>query len=213
MAIDVKICGLTTPETVAAAVEGGAKYVGFVFYPPSPREVTLEQARELAAAVPDHVKKVGLVVNPDDKTLQYIVKGGVIDLLQLHGSEVPERVAEIRKRFGLPVIKAIAVSGPEDVKAAKSYEDVADILLFDALPPEHATTPGGNALAFDWQLIHGQTWKKPWILAGGLNVDNLQKAVRACDATAVDVSSGVEVFHGVKSPDKIREFLRIAEML
>ena len=213
MAIDVKICGLSTPEPVAAAVEGGAKYVGFVFYPPSLRAVTLEQAKELAAAVPKHVKRVGLVVNPDDKTLRSIVKGGFIDLLQLHGREIPERVAEVKKKFGLPVIKAIAISCPDDVEAAKSYEAVADILLFDALAPEHSTTPGGNALAFDWQLIHGYVWKKPWILAGGLNVGNLQKAVLACDATAVDVSSGVEVSRGVKSAGKIREFLKMAEML
>lgn len=210
MAIDVKICGLSTPETVAAAVDGGAKYVGFVFYPPSPRYVSLDEARDLAAAVPAHVTKVGLVVNADDRLLGEIVQGGALDMLQLHGVEVAERVSAIRERFGLPVIKSVAVSGPEDVEAAKVYESVADLLLFDALPPDDAALPGGNALIFDWQLIQGRTWNVPWLLAGGLNAGNLSHALNISGAGAVDVSSGVEVSHGVKSPEKIREFLETA---
>jgi len=237
MTIDVKICGLSTAETVAAAVEGGAKYVGFVFYPPSPRMVTPEAARALAAGVPKHVKKVGLAVNPDDKTLQEIVPGGFLDMLQLHGSEVPERVAEIKARFGLPVIKCVFVDKPEDVEIAQTYEAVADMLLFDALAPGGsqggappiinaggapaapggsqgaAALPGGNALAFDWNLIHGRTWKRPWLLAGGLNVGNLETAIAISGARAVDVSSGVEISHGVKCPDKIRAFLELAGTL
>ncbi len=217
MTIDVKICGLSTAETVAAAVEGGAKYVGFVFYPPSPRMVTPEEADALAAGVPKHVNKVGLAVNPDDKTLREIVSGGFLDMLQLHGSEVPERVAEIKARFGLPVIKCVFVDKPEDVEIAQTYEAAADMLLFDALAPGGsqggAALPGGNALAFDWNLIHGRTWKKPWLLAGGLNVGNLETAIATSGARAVDVSSGVEISHGVKCPDKIRAFLELAGTL
>lgn len=213
MPIDVKICGLSTPETVAAAVEGGAKYVGFVFYPPSERDVTIEQAGKLAAAVPGHVTKVGLAVNPDDHLLEEITAGGFIDMLQLHGGEVPERVAEIKKHFGLPVIKSIAISVPEDVEVAKSYEEAADILLFDALKPEHSDKPGGNALVFDWNLIRDIPWKKPWMLAGGLTAGNLKTAIIVSRAAMVDVSSGVEAEHGVKSPEKIREFLEVAAKL
>lgn len=213
MAIDVKICGLNTPDAVAAAVEGGAKYVGFVFYPPSPRMVTPAKAGELALAVPKPVIKVGLVVNPDDRSLQEVVAGGFLDMLQLHGRETPERVLEVNARFGLPVIKCVFIEKPEDVTAASAYEDVADMLLLDALAPKGAAAPGGNALVFEWNLISGRTWKKPWLLAGGLNVGNLETAIAVCRAKAVDVSSGVEISRGVKSPQKIREFLELAQKL
>jgi phosphoribosylanthranilate isomerase len=213
MSVDVKICGLNNPDAVAAAVEGGARFVGFVFFPASPRAVTPAKAGELGKAVPPGVVKVALVVDADDQLLADIVKNARVDLLQLHGHESPQRVAEIKARFELPVMKVVAVSSEADVEAARVYEDVADRLMFDAKPPKDATRPGGNARAFDWELLKGRTWRKPWILAGGLNAGNVAEAVRTSGARVVDVSSGVEDGPGRKNPKKILEFLRIAAAL
>ncbi len=213
MPVEVKICGLSTPRTVAAAAEGGARFVGFVFYPPSPRSVSPERAAELGSGVPVSVTRVGLVVDADDETLDGIVSVARLDMLQLHGMESVDRVREIRERFGLPVMKVVRMAGPEDVAAARAFEDVAERLLFDARPPEGAGRPGGNALAFDWDLLEGLSWRRPWMLAGGLDADNLAEAVRISGAGAVDVSSGVEDAPGVKSAGKIRAFLEAAARL
>ena len=214
MTIDTKICGLASETAVAAAVAGGAAYLGFNFYPPSPRAVSPERAAALCAAVPAGVRRVGLFVDAADEAIQAVLNAAPIDILQFHGQESPERVAEARHRFGLPVMKAIAVAGPEDVLAAYRYEDAADMLLFDAKPPCRAgALPGGNGLAFDWQLIAGRKWRRPWMLSGGLTAELLAEAVRISGATAVDVSSGVERRPGDKDPDKIREFLAVARSL
>jgi phosphoribosylanthranilate isomerase len=214
MTIDTKICGLASETAVAAAVAGGAAYLGFNFYRPSPRSVSPERAAALGAAVPAGVRRVGLFVDAADEAIQAVLNAAPIDILQFHGQENPERVAEARHRFGLPVMKAIAVAGPEDVLAAYRYEDAADMLLFDAKPPRRADAlPGGNGLAFDWQLIAGHRWRRPWMLSGGLTAALLAEAVRISGATAVDVSSGVERRPGDKNPAKIREFLRIAQNL
>lgn len=210
MAVAVKICGLTTPEAVDAAVAGGARLVGFVFYERTPRYLTPERAAALAGRVPEGIVKVGLVVDADDRTLDWILDCVPLGLLQLHGAESRARVAEIKARFRIPVMKAIAVSEARDVERAKDYEGVVDRLMFDAQPPAGAERPGGNALPFDWSLLSGREWKVPWILAGGLHAGNVADAVAVSGATTVDVSSGVEDAPGIKSPKKIREFLRIA---
>lgn len=213
MKITVKICGLSTPEAVRAAISGGADMVGFVFFPPSPRAITPEKASDLAALVPDGVLKVALVVDASDALLARIMAALRPDILQLHGDETPARVAQVRRLTGIQVMKAVALSGPDDLERARAYEEVADRFLFDAKPPKGATRPGGNALAFDWELLAGTTWTKPWLLAGGLDADNLAEAVRTSGAVAVDVSSGVEDAPGKKSPDKIRAFLKGARKL
>jgi phosphoribosylanthranilate isomerase len=214
MTIDTKICGLASEAAVAAAVAGGAAYLGFNFYRPSPRSVSPERAAALCAAVPAGVRRVGLFVDATDEAIQAVLNAAPIDILQFHGQENPERVAEAKHRFGLPVMKAIAVAGPEDVLAAYRYEDAADMLLFDAKPPRRADAlPGGNGLAFDWQLIAGHRWRRPWMLSGGLTAALLAEAVRISGATAVDVSSGVEHRPGDKDPAKIREFLAVARSL
>lgn len=211
--IEVKICGLKTAEAVGAAVDGGARYLGFVFFPPSPRNLEPAVAAPLMAAVPPSVKRVGLVVNADNATLEALLAACPLDMLQLHGHEMPERAAAIRARFGLPILKALPISDAGDVQAARGYEEVADMLLFDAKPPKDASRPGGNALAFDWTLLAGTSWKRPWLLAGGLHAGNLAEAVRLSGARGVDVSSGVEDSPGVKSLAKIRAFLDAARGL
>lgn len=210
MAIDVKICGLNSPEAVAAAVVGGARFLGFVFFAPSPRAVTVAEAVALGDLVPSGAKRVGLVVDAPDDDLAEIARSAGVDMLQLHGSETPERVAEIRSRFGVRVIKAVAIADAGDVARAAAYEPVADWLLFDARAPQGASRPGGNAQAFDWALVRSRAWGRPWLLAGGLDAGNVAAAAAASGATAVDVSSGVEDAPGVKNPDKIKAFLRAA---
>lgn len=211
MRIAAKICGLSTDEAVEAAVSGGAAYLGFVFYPPSPRAVIPQQAARLCQTVPAGVARVALFVDADDETIEATLAAGGIDMLQLHGSESPERVAEVRLRFGRPIMKAVAIAGSADVLAALRYEGVADRLLFDAKPPHRqGALPGGNGLAFDWALIAGQNWRRPWMLSGGLTAELLPEAVRISGAAAVDVSSGVESRPGVKDPNKIRAFLAAA---
>jgi phosphoribosylanthranilate isomerase len=218
MSVAAKICGLSSEDAVAAAVEGGAAYLGFVFYPPSPRSVSPARAGALCAEVPASVRRVGLFVDADDAAIGRVLDAAPLDLLQFHGRESPERVAEVKTRFGRPVMKAIAIAAAEDVPAAARYEDCADLLLFDAKPPRRdgvlpGALPGGNGLAFDWHLIAGRGWRLPWMLSGGLTASLLPEAVRISGATAVDVSSGVERRPGDKDPEKIREFLRIARDL
>ena len=214
MSIAAKICGLSTEAAVTAAVAGGAAYLGFVFYPPSPRAVTAERAASVSAAVPEGIARVGLFVDADDDAIAAVLARAPIDLMQFHGGESPERVADAKTRFGRPVMKAIAIAGPEDVVAAARYEEVADLLLFDAKPPRRPEAlPGGNGLAFDWGLIAGRSWRCPWMLSGGLTAELLPEAVRISGAAAVDVSSGVESRPGEKDLDKIGAFLAAVRAL
>lgn len=207
MAVSVKICGLTEAAGLAAAVEAGARYVGFVFFPKSPRHVSPEAAAELAAQVPLGVAKVGLFVDPDDAALDAVLARVPLDLIQLHGAETPDRVAEVKARSGLPVMKAVGLAEPQDLDALWDYGLVADMLLIDAKPPRDAVLPGGNGLAFDWRLLAGRQILKPWLLAGGLTPENVAEALRLTRAPGVDVSSGVESAPGVKDPERIRRFI------
>jgi phosphoribosylanthranilate isomerase len=209
MSVEAKICGLSTADALNAAIRGGARFVGFVFYPASRRNVTPDLAAALAALVPEGVTRVGLFVDPTDALLSAVLERVPLDLLQLHGRETPRRVADIKARFGKSAMKVISIAGPEDPEAAVPYLDVADWLLFDAKPPrgDPKALPGGNGLAFDWQLLGGRSWSKPWMLSGGLTAKNLAEAVSTTHARAVDVSSGVEIRPGVKDLAKIGEFL------
>lgn len=206
-----KICGLSTAQSVAAAVDAGAAYVGFVFFEKSPRNVTIAQARELALDVPVGICKVALTVNATDAELAEILDAVPIDMLQLHGSETPERVAEVKARFGLPVMKAVGVADASDIPAINRYSRVADQLLIDAKPPKNADLPGGNGLSFDWRLIADRKWAVPWMLAGGLDAENVAQAMLLTGASQVDVSSGVESAPGIKDNDKIAGFIRAAK--
>lgn len=201
-----KICGLTTRASLDAAVAAGAAYLGFVFFEKSPRNVSIEQARELALAVPDGLCKVALTVNASDAELDAILAAVPIDMLQLHGTETPARVAEVKARYGLPVMKAVGVADADDLPALSDYAKVADQLLVDAKPPKNAALPGGNGLAFDWRLIAGRRWPVPWMLAGGLTPENVAQAMQMTGAQQVDVSSGVESAPGVKENTKIAAF-------
>jgi phosphoribosylanthranilate isomerase len=213
MSVIVKICGLKTPEPLEAALSAGADMVGFVFFEKSPRHIGLDEAKKLAAQVSGRAEKVALVVNADDARLAAIVEAVAPDWLQLHGAETPERVAFLRASFGLPVMKAVGIAGPDDLARAKAYENIADRVLFDAKPPKNAVLPGGNGLPFDWALLHddaARTGRKDWMLSGGLNPDNVAEAIRLTGAPGVDVSSGVEFAPGEKSVEKIRVFIAAA---
>ena len=215
MALEVKICGINSRPALAAAVDGGAAYIGLIFYPPSPRYVDIAQAATLAAAVPDRVTKVGLLVDADDALIANLVARVPLDMLQLHGGESPARVAEIRSRFGRPVMKAVKIANADDVAGAEAYCGAADRLLFDAKPPKGMTgaLPGGNAISFDWRLLAGRRWPLPWMLSGGLHAANVAEAVAVSGTPAIDVSSGVEDRPGAKNPEKIRAFLKAAQAL
>lgn len=211
--IAVKICGVTRPADVDAVAAAGARYLGFNFFPKSPRFVSFETARDLSVDTPVGVAKVGLVVNADDAMLQDLTDKVPLDFLQLHGSETPERVAEIRARFGLPIIKVVGVANAADVNRIDSYEAVADQILVDAKAPKDAILPGGNGLAFDWGLLAARKyWRKPWMLAGGLTPDNVRQAVLRTGARQVDVASGVESNPGVKDADTIHDFVKQAQI-
>ena len=210
MALAIKICGLTRESDVETAVQAGADLVGFVFFPPSPRSITVARAAELTKLVPMGVTKVALSVDAGDDLLTDIVENAGIDMMQFHGSESFARVVDARKRFGLPVMKALAIGGAQDVIQSRTYEPVADFLMFDAKPPKDAMRPGGNAKAFDWELIADETWSKPWFLAGGLSPENVAEAIRTSGAVGVDVSSGVEDAPGIKNFDKIHKFIDAA---
>jgi len=215
MSVQAKICGLNSAEALQAAVRGGARFAGFVFYPDSRRNVTPELAAALAALVPEGVARVGLFVDASDALLSGVLERVPLDLLQLHGSEEPRRVAHIKARFGKPVMKAIAIAGPDDPERALPYLEVADWLLFDAKPPrgDPKALPGGNGLAFDWQLLGGRSWSRPWMLSGGLTPKNVAEAVASTRAHAVDVSSGVEIRPGLKDLGKIADFLSAVHRL
>ncbi len=234
MAIRVKICGLNSVEAADAAARAGADFAGLVFFPRSPRCVSLDQARTLSARLKGGPRLVALFADAEDDVMAEAVEAAAPDLIQLHGGETPARVGEVASRFSLPVIKAIQISGHEDVARARAYEDVADFLLFDAKAPgtlcapfpkgaarrrcrqsenrtpDGATPPGGHGVAFDWKILSGLSFKRPWLLAGGLTADNVGRAVQASGATMVDTSSGVEDAPGRKSPDKIAAFVRAA---
>lgn len=205
--IRVKICGLRTPADVAAVAHAGAAYAGFVFFAKSPRNLTLSGARLAALSAPVGLARVALTVDADDTTLDAIVEAVPLDMLQLHGTESPGRVAEVRARYRLPVMKALGVADEGDLPAILEYSAVADQLLIDAKPPRGAALPGGNGLAFDWRLLAGRRWLRPWMLAGGLTAGNVAEAVRLTGARQVDVSSGVESAPGVKDAARIASFV------
>lgn len=208
--IRVKICGLRSAADMAAVVAAGAAYAGFVFFPKSPRHLTIDQARLLALDAPPGLAKVALTVDADDATLDAIMEAVPLDMLQLHGHETPERVAALRARYRLPVMKAIGVADESDLAALTEYSLAADQILIDAKPPRGADLPGGNGLSFDWRLLVGRKWLRPWMLAGGLTPENVTEAIRLTGARQVDVSSGVESAPGVKDAAKIAAFVGAA---
>jgi phosphoribosylanthranilate isomerase len=210
MALAIKICGLSRPDTLEVALEAGADFVGFVFFPPSPRNLAIEAARPLGAQVRERAGKVALTVDANDDFIAAIVAALKPDMLQLHGKETPDRVVAVRTRFGLPVMKALPIANRADLAAIRPYSEVADRLLFDARPPADATRPGGLGNTFDWTLLKGVDARVPWMLSGGLDPGNVIEAIAVTGATGVDVSSGVERAPGEKDPGRIRAFIRAA---
>jgi phosphoribosylanthranilate isomerase len=213
MSVEVKICGLSTAETVSAALDAGASLVGFVFYAPSPRNITVEKAAELARLARGKARIVALVVDPDDTLIDTIARTLKPDLIQAHGSESPERVSALAARTGIAVIKAIKVKDRSDVDQATAYDASATLILYDAKAPETlaGALPGGNGIAFEWSLLEGPAREKPFILSGGLNPGNVAQAIRDTGAAIVDVSSGVEKTPGIKDIDLIRNFIEAAK--
>jgi phosphoribosylanthranilate isomerase len=210
MSLLVKICGLSTPETLDVALQAGADMVGFVFFPASPRHIGLEIARDLGRRAKGRALKVALTVDADDAMLGNIVETVQPDMLQLHGHETVARMRDIKQSFGLPVMKAMAVEKSEDLAPLPGYAAVADRILFDARAPKGATRPGGLGAVFDWHLLEKLDLKLPFMVSGGLNAGNVAEAVRVTRAGGVDISSGVERAPGVKDPDMIRDFIRAA---
>ena len=210
-----KICGINSRDAVRESIDGGADFVGLVFYPRSPRAVTAIEAAQLVHGIPDHVGKIGLFVDLGDDMITAILSQVSLDLLQLHGAETPARVQEIRQLTNIPVIKAIRVATERDITEANSYVDVADRILFDAkAPPDmKGALPGGNAVTFDWNLLAGRKWPCPWMLSGGLHAGNVASAIATSGTPSVDVSSGVESSPGIKDSARIREFLTIVKGL
>ncbi|MFM8701964.1 MAG: phosphoribosylanthranilate isomerase [Hyphomicrobiales bacterium] len=211
MSVIVKICGLKTVEALSAALDARADMVGFVFFPRSPRHVDIDQAATLSALTGIRSKKVALTVDASDEALSAIINALKPDLLQLHGHETPERTAEIRSRFGIPVMKALGVASVADLFNVKAYEQVADHLLFDAKPPRNAALPGGNGLIFDWQILSDLDLAKPFMVSGGLDPSNVATALVMTGARGVDVSSGVETAPGIKDPARITAFIDAAK--
>ncbi|MBK1660841.1 phosphoribosylanthranilate isomerase [Paracraurococcus ruber] len=207
----VKICGVKDAAGFDATVAAGADFVGFVFYPPSPRAVTPDAAAALSARAAGGPKRVGLFVDPTDALLAAVLAAVPLDLVQLHGEETPARAAEVRARFGRPVMKALGIAVPADLALLEAYAPVVDRFLLDAKPPPGASLPGGNAAAFDWRLVAGRAIPRPWLLAGGLTPETVRDAVRQTGAPGVDVSSGVERARGVKDPDRIAAFVSAAK--
>lgn len=210
-AVRVKICGLRTEADVAAVAAAGAAYAGLVFFEKSPRHLTLAQARTLALAAPVGLAKVALTVDAEDDFLDALIDRVPLDMLQLHGHETPLRVAELRARYGLPVMKAMGVADERDLAGLQEMSLAADQLLIDAKPAPGAVLPGGNGLAFDWRMLAGRKWLRPWMLAGGLTAQNVAEAVHLTGARQVDVSSGVESAPGIKDPVRILDFVREAQ--
>lgn len=212
MPITAKICGLSTSQSVDAAIAGGASHIGMVFFPPSPRHLSTPQAARLAARVPPMIRRVGVFVNPDDATIDEVLASGAVEVLQLHKTS-PARCAELRARTGLELWAAIAVKTVMDLAQSRAFLGVADRLLYDAKTPDGASLPGGMGVRFDWALLHGHRHEMPWALSGGLDAENLAQAVSITGATLVDVSSGVESAAGIKDVDKIATFLKAANQL
>ncbi|MEA2836144.1 MAG: phosphoribosylanthranilate isomerase [Bradyrhizobium sp.] len=210
MSLIVKICGLSTRETLDVALDAGADMVGFVFFPPSPRHLSLEKARELGKQAKGRAVKVALSVDADDATLANILEVLQPDILQLHGKETVARVRDIKQKFALPVMKALAVETPADLASLPGYAAVADRILFDARAPKQATRPGGLGAVFDWHVLENLDLELPFMVSGGLNAGNVAEAVRVTRAGGVDVSSGVESTLGIKDRDMIRAFIRAA---
>ncbi len=215
MSVTAKICGINDATAMQTAVEAGATFVGLVFYPPSPRTLEPEAAAALAELVPSGITKVGLFVDPDNTLLDRVLAKVPLDMIQLHGSESPERCRTVRARTGLPVMKAIKVANADDLISANAYEGAVDWLIFDAKAPTDMADalPGGNALTFDWTLLADRNWPVPWMLAGGINAENVERAIAASGAGVVDVSSGVEAAPGRKDPTRIRAFLTAVKSL
>lgn len=207
MDLTVKICGLRTPETLHAAIEAGADWVGFVFFPKSPRHVSLDEAKALAPLVAGRAKKVALLVDPSDGLMADVVAALQPDFLQLHGHETPERVSEIRQRFGVPLIKAVGIADQDDLTRAGAYESLVDWMLYDAKPPKQAVLPGGNGVSFDWTLLKEAGKQHHFMLSGGLDAGNVANALAITGAAGVDVSSGVENAPGIKDPERIKAFM------
>ena len=205
--VTVKICGITSPEAVNAAVQAGAAYGGLVFHPKSPRNLDVARAARLAAQMRGKLKVVTLLADPSDEQLATVVKAVAPDFLQLHGAESARRTAYVRGKFNIPVIKALPVAEAADLAAAAEYESIVDMLMFDAKAPKGAERPGGHGAAFDWKLLAGKTFAKPWFLAGGLDPDNVARAIALSGTKFVDVSSGVESAPGVKDPARIHSFI------
>ena len=206
--VSVKICGLANVDDVRACADAGANYMGLVFFEKSSRNITIPAARELALAAPLGLAKVALVVNPSDAELDAITGTVPLDMLQLHGRETPERVTEVKARYGLPVMKAVGIADGDDLPKLESYFGVADQILVDAKPPKGGELPGGNGLSFDWRLIAGRRWPCPWMLAGGLTPENVAEALKMTGAKQVDVSSGVEDAPGQKNAELIQKFVQ-----
>lgn len=207
MAILVKICGINAADAADAAVRAGADFAGLMFHPKSSRNVGIAQAETLAGRMRGRVRLVAVMSDPVDETLGAVVSAVKPDFIQLHGAETAARVGAIRSRFAVPVIKVISVAEAGDLAGASAHEDAADMLMFDAKAPAGASREGGHGVAFDWQILRGRKFSKPWLLAGGLNAGNVARAIRACDAPGVDVSSGVETAPGKKSPEMIAAFV------
>ena len=213
MAVGVKICGLRERPALDAAVRHGARMVGFVFFDKSPRNVSLDEVAALARLVPEGIEKVGVTVDAGDDRLGIAIAAAGLDTIQFHGSEDAGRLAQARAQFGVRVMKVIRVATADDLESLPSFDAVADMVMFDAMPPRDATRPGGNATAFDWTLLTGLRLRSPWILSGGLDAGNLHRAVETSGATMVDVSSGVETSPGHKSASRIAEFMEQARVI
>ncbi len=212
MTISTKICGITTPEALDAALAHGASHIGLVFFPPSPRNITPEVAAALAARVQGRAKIVGLFVNPADAVLERVMRHFPLDIIQLHGEESPSLLTHIKSLAHAELWKAVAVRKSSDLAVAEQYIGIADAILYDAKPPPGVNIPGGNGLRFDWTVLRGHRHVLPWVLSGGLSADNVAEAIRVTGATVVDVSSGVETAPGVKDVDKIAAFLKATKL-
>jgi phosphoribosylanthranilate isomerase len=211
MPVQVKICGINSAAAADAALRAGAEFGGLVFFAKSPRNLSLEQGALLAERMRGRLRLAALVVDESDEKLAAIAAQVKPDFFQLHGRETPARAADIRARFGIPIIKALAVADPGDLSKASAYDDVAEMFLFDAVPAADAARPGGHGAAFDWQILQGRNFARPWFLAGGLTPENVARAVQVSGAKMVDVSSGVEIAPGLKSESRIVEFVAAAK--
>ena len=213
--MNIKICGLTEKKAITAAVQHGVSHLGFIFYPPSPRDITPETAAKITRGISKDVEIVAVLVDPSDENISRVITHLSPHILQLHGSETPQRILDIRKKFNTRIMKAIKVSNANDIQFSREYEKVVDLLLFDAQPPSNNidALPGGNGISFNWTLLNSTTHTRPWFLSGGINISNVKEAVRITGAKAIDISSGVEDKPGSKSTKKIVKLMEIAKSL